>query len=175
MAQAFGAADGAAFHQVGNHRQVGAGLFGAFFHRAHALPDFQADVPEQGQEAFDGVAENLVVGAVQQDQQVDVGVGVQFAATVAADRHQGDVGVFAPVELVPGLLQDVIDEPGAVLDEPADIPSAAKAFVEHFTCLTNGFLEGGDRACLQGQFRLELAAVEQFGIHLRHRLAFLSI
>ncbi|MNJ42568.1 hypothetical protein D3C77_375400 [compost metagenome] len=30
LAQVLGAGDGAAFHQVGDNRQVGAGLFGAF-------------------------------------------------------------------------------------------------------------------------------------------------
>jgi hypothetical protein len=69
-----GPADGAAFHQVGDDREVGAGLLGALVHGAHALADFQADVPQQRQKALDGVAE-LLIGAVQQDQQVDVGVG----------------------------------------------------------------------------------------------------
>ncbi len=47
LAQTLGAADGAAFHQVGDHSQVGAGLFCAFVDRAHALADFQTDVPQQ--------------------------------------------------------------------------------------------------------------------------------
>ncbi|MNX81951.1 hypothetical protein D3C86_1136590 [compost metagenome] len=116
-----------------------------------------------------------MVGTVQQDQQVDIGIRVQFATAVAADRDQRDVGVLAPAELLPGLLQDVIDEPGAILDQPANVPAIAKACVEHLAGLADRLLEGRDRACLQGQFSLELAAVEEFGIHLRHRLAFLSI
>ena len=175
LAQALGAADGAAFHQVGDHRQVGTGFFGAFVHRAYALADFQADVPQQRQKALDGIAKGLMIGLVQQDQQVDVGVGMQFAATVAADRHQGDIGVETPIELLPGLLQDVIDEPGAVLDQAANIPAAAKARIEHLAGLADGLLEGGDGACLQCQLGLELATVEEFGIHLGHRSAFLSI
>lgn len=168
LAQVLGAGNGAAFHQVGDHRQVGAGLVGAFLHRTHALADFQADVPQQRQEPFDGVTENFMIGAVEQDQQIDVGVGVQFAAPVAADRDQRDVGILAPVELLPGLLQDVIDEPGAVLDQPPNVPATAKALVEHFVGLADRLLERRDGACLQGQFSLELAAVEEFGIHLRH-------
>lgn len=116
-----------------------------------------------------------MIGAVQQDQQVDVGVGVQLTATVAADGHQGDIGVFTPVELFPGLLQDVVDEPGAVLDQSTNVPATAKARIEHFAGLANSLLEGEDGACLQGQFSLELATVEEFGIHLGHRSAFLSI
>ncbi|MNE60054.1 hypothetical protein D3C80_1551780 [compost metagenome] len=114
-----------------------------------------------------------MVGAVEQDQQVDVGVGVQFAAPVTAGGDQGNIGVFAPGELIPGLLQDVVDEPGAVLDQPADLATAAKTVVEHLAGLADGFLEGSDGACLEGQFRLELAAIEQLGIHLGHREAFL--
>ncbi|MNL39006.1 hypothetical protein D3C87_1612590 [compost metagenome] len=57
-----------------------------------------------------------MVGAVEQNQQVDIGIRVQFATTVTADRDQRDIGVFTPVELIPGLLQGVIDEPGAILD-----------------------------------------------------------
>lgn len=173
QAQWLWAGDGAAFHQVGDDRQVGAGLLGAFIDGAHALADFQADIPQQCEEALDGVAVLLVLGGIEQDQQVDVGVGVQFAAAVAAHRHQGDAVRFAPVELVPGLLQDVVDEPGAVLDQPADLAAFAETLVEHFASHADGFLEGGDGACLEGQFRLELAAVEQLGIHLGHRVAFL--
>lgn len=174
LAQAFRAGDGAAFHQVGDHRQVGAAFHGALGHRAHALADFQADVPQQRQKPLDGVAENFLVFAVQQDQQVDIGIGVQLAAAVAADCQQGDVGVFVPVKLLPGLLQDVIDEPGAVLDQPANVAAAAKALVERIAGGADGFLERRDRAGLEGEFGLELAAIEQLRIHLGHRMAFLE-
>ncbi|MNE28757.1 hypothetical protein D3C80_1222130 [compost metagenome] len=169
LAQALGAGDGAAFHEVGDDREIGPGLFGALIDRAHALADFQADIPEQGQEAFDGIAKDLVVGAVEQDQQVDVGIGVQFPPAIAANGHQGDIGVIAPVELVPGLLQDVVDQPGAVLDQPANLAAIAKTCVEHFAGLADSLLEGGDGARLQGQFGLELAAVEQLRVNLGHR------
>ncbi len=46
LAQLFGAGDGAAFHQVGDDREVGARLLGAFVDCAHALADFQPDVPQ---------------------------------------------------------------------------------------------------------------------------------
>jgi hypothetical protein len=158
-----GAGNGPALHEVGHHRQVSAGLDGAFVDRANALADFQADVPQQRQKTLDGITENFMVGAVQQDQQINVGVRVQLATAVAADRDQRDVGVFAPVELIPGLLQDVIDEPGAILDQPTNVPAAAKAPVEHLAGLANRLLEGRDGASLQGQFSLELAAVESSG------------
>jgi hypothetical protein len=127
LAQALWAANGTAFHQVGDDRKVGAGLDGTFVHRANALADFQADVPQQRQKTLDGITKNFMIGAVEQNQQIDIGKGVQLTTTVATDRDQGDVGVFAPVELLPGLLQDVIDEPGAILDQPADLAAVAKA------------------------------------------------
>ncbi len=114
-----------------------------------------------------------MVGTVEQDQQINVGIGVQLATTVAAYRHQSDVGVFAPVELLPGLLQDVVDKPGAVLDQAADVAAIAKTRVEDLAGLADRLLERRDRTRFEGQFSLELAAVEEFGIHLRHRLAFL--
>lgn len=174
LTQGLGAGDGAAFHQVGDYRQVGTGLFGALVDGAHALADFQANVPQQGQKALDGVSVLLVLGSAQQNQQVDVRVRVQFTAPVAAHRNQGDAALVAPVELVPRLLQDIVDEPGAGLDQRADVAAGAKTFVEHLAGQADGFLEGGDGARLEGQFRLELATVEQLGVHLGHRVTFLS-
>ncbi len=116
-----------------------------------------------------------MLSRTEQDQQVDVRVRVQFATPVATDGDQGDAVGVAPVELVPGLLQDIVDEPRPVLDQPADFAAAAKTLVEHLAGLADGFLEGGDGARLEGQFRLELAAIEQLGIHLGHRVAFLSL
>ena len=144
LTQSLGAGNRAAFHQIGDDGQVGAGLGGAFVHRAHALTDFQTDVPQQRQKTLDGIAENFMVGAVQQDQQIDIGIGMQFAAAVAADCQQGDVGVFAPVELLPGLLQDVVDEPGAVFDQSADVPARLRSGRRATSRgLADGLLEGG--------------------------------
>ncbi|MCY1433045.1 hypothetical protein D9M71_490640 [compost metagenome] len=175
LTQGLGAGDGAAFHQVGDHRQVGARLAGAFLHRAHALTDLQADVPQQGEEALDRSAQAFVLRAVEQDQDVDVGVWVQLAAAVAADRDQGDGVAVAPVEARPGLAEDLVDEPGAVGDQAADVAAEGKAPVERLGSLADCFLEGGDRAALQGQFGLELAAVEQLVIHFHRRHRAISI
>lgn len=101
--------------------EVGAGFFAAFGHRAHALADFQADVPQQRQKTLDGIAKISWSALSSRISRSMSEVGVQLAAAVAADHHQGDIGVFAPTELFPGLLQDVIDEPGAVLDQPTDV------------------------------------------------------
>ncbi|MCY1184075.1 hypothetical protein D9M73_247390 [compost metagenome] len=98
---------------------------------------------------------------------------VQFAAPVATHGDQRDVGVVAPVEALPGRPQDLVDEPGAVFYQATDVAAAGETVVEYVAGLANGLLEGSDGAGLQGQFRLELAAVEQLGIHLRHGAAFL--
>ena len=58
--------------------------------------------------------------------------------------------------------------------EAANVAAIAKTLVEHLASLADGFLEGGDGARLEGQFRLELATVEQLGVHLGHRVTFLS-
>ncbi|EKG33025.1 hypothetical protein Pav631_1474 [Pseudomonas avellanae BPIC 631] len=98
---------------------------------------------------------------------------MQLAAPVAADCQQGDVGVFTPFELIPGLLQDVVHEPGTILDQATDIAARPEPVVEDVSCSADRFLERRDGAGLQGQFGLKLAAIEQVWIYLRHGTAFL--
>ncbi len=83
-----GAGQQARFHDVGGDGDVALRLVDALRDVAHAVTDFQADVPEQGQKTFDGLAPGLVIGAVEQDHQVDIGTGQQFAAAVTADGDQ---------------------------------------------------------------------------------------
>lgn len=168
LAQAFGAGDGAAFHQIGDHGQVGAAFLCALVDRAYALPDFQADVPQQRQKPLDGFTENFVVVAVQQDQQVDVRVRMQLAAPVATHCQKRDVGVFTPFELIPGLLQDVIDKPCPVLDQSSNVTARPEALIKDVSRSADGLLERSDGAGFQGQFGLELATIEQVWIYLRH-------
>ena len=173
LAQVLGAGNGAAFHQVGDDGQVGTGFVGALGDRAYALADFQADVPQQHEETFDRVAKQLLILVFQQDQQVDIRVRVQFAAAIAADSHQADGRLVAPGEAIPGFAQDLVDAPGTVFDQAANVAITHETCVEHVIDLPQGFLEGGNRAGLARQLRLELAAVKQLGINLRHITAFL--
>ena len=115
LAQVLGAGQGTAFHEVGDHRQVGQRLGGAFAQGSDALPHGQAHVPQQGQEAFDGVTEALLLFFGEQDEQVDVRVRMQFATAIAAHREQGDA-IVRPTEATPGRDQHLVDEPGAILD-----------------------------------------------------------
>ncbi len=64
LAQAFGPGDRAAFHQVGEDRQIGTCFVGALGDRAYRLPDFQADIPEQREKAFDRITEDFLVAFV---------------------------------------------------------------------------------------------------------------
>ena len=54
----------------------GTGFVGALGDRTYALADFQADVPQQHEEAFNRVAKQLLILVFQQDQQVDIRVRV---------------------------------------------------------------------------------------------------
>ncbi len=128
----------------------------------------QADVPQQRQKPLDGFAKNFVVVAVQQDQQIDVRVRVQLATAVATHCQQRDVGVFAPLELIPGLLQDVIDKPCPVLDQSSNVAARPEALIKDVSRSAYGLLERSDGAGFQGQFGLELATIEQVWIYLRH-------
>src|SRR5690606_38055738 len=146
----------------------------ALIQRANAVADFQADVPEQGKETLDGFAKQLVIVFSQQNQQINIRIRMQFATTVAADRHEGDVGMLAPGEAVPGATQDLIDEPGAIFNQAADIAALSESLVEHAASAANCLFEGWDGAALERKFGLELTGVEQFGIHLGHGCGLVS-
>ncbi len=93
---------------------------------------------------------------------------MQLAPSVAADCNQRDIGALVPFEAVPCRAQDLIDEPGPVLDQPADVTAGPEALVEHLARLADRLLVGGDGAGLERQFRLELATIEQFRVDLGH-------
>ena len=152
------------FHQVGDDGDVGRRLLLALFNAAHTLSDFQADIPKQQQKGFDGVAVGFDI-APQQDQQVDVRVRVQLAATVAADRQQRDAGVASAGQTRPGLLQNLIGNPGTFVDQLMNVAALGKTLGQHGVSLTYGLFEGRDRAALESQFGLKLAGIEKRVIH----------
>ena len=67
---------------------VGGALALAVVDRAHAVADLEPDVPQEREEALDALVAVGDLALRQQDQHVDVGAGVQFAAPVAADGDQ---------------------------------------------------------------------------------------
>ncbi len=89
------------------HRDVGRCFDQAFVDGADAVPDFQAEIPEQLHDFFQLGAQGRIGNTVQQDQDIDVGMRKQFAAAVAADCHQRRVLRHAVV--VPGAGQYAVD------------------------------------------------------------------
>ena len=65
------------------------GLAQAFLDRARRLADFEAEVPQQVEQRLDHLLGVRGLLVRQQKHQVDVGVGRQLAAAIAADRDQG--------------------------------------------------------------------------------------
>ena len=97
-----------------------AGHFGlAFGDRAHAVPDLEADVPEQPDEALDEWRARGVERPRQQHQHVDVGVREELAAAVAADGDERDVGG-APL-LGPDAGEHAIDETRVLAQQPGRV------------------------------------------------------
>ena len=85
----------AGFEQGRLDRDVALGFVQALVDAAHAVADVEADVPQQADQLFElrrgrGVLGGMVVIG-QQDQQIDVGTRVEFAAAVSADGGQGQV------------------------------------------------------------------------------------
>ena len=82
----------AGFQQCGLDRNVTLGFVQAVIDAAHAMTDIEPDVPQQPDQFLQlrrGHGARLRVSFVgQQDQQIDVGTGIEFAATVAANSGQ---------------------------------------------------------------------------------------
>ncbi len=154
------------FHQVGDHGHIRARLVLALADAAHRVADFQADIPQQGEKTADRLVVVLAAAAIaQQDQQVDVRMGVQFAASVAADCQQGDIRLHRAVEGGPGLAQDLVGQPGAVVDQFVNVPLALETGLEYVAGVPQGVLERPGRAARGGQVLAELTRVKQFVIH----------
>ena len=60
----------------------------AFRNSAHAVRNGKAGIPHQLNKLFDAETNGFRWRAVKQDEQVDIGAGVQLAAPVTADGNQ---------------------------------------------------------------------------------------
>ena len=78
----------ARLHQRREHRDVAARLRLAIVERPHAVADLEPDVPQEREEPADRLVRVVLGRAVEQDEQVDVGLRMQLAAAVAADRDE---------------------------------------------------------------------------------------
>jgi hypothetical protein len=133
------------FHQRGEHGDVLAGLGLAVGERAHAVADFQADIPQEGQEAphLHVALEPAVVG--QQQHQVDVGLRMQLAAPVAADREQIGAAAQRSGEVPPDGEDHLVDDSGALVHQRFDRLIAHKALIEPLPGVGQRLAERGDR------------------------------
>ncbi len=124
--ECFGARNQARLHQRRRHRQVRDGLLDALLHGAHAVPDVEADIPQRGNECRQRVLRVGVDRLRQQQHDVDVGAGVQFAAAVAANGHERHVlGQLAHVGL-PQVAEQFVDSRRALVYEVDDGLSGEK-------------------------------------------------
>ncbi len=103
------AGDMARFQQVGLHGHVR--RFGeAIGNGAHAVADFQPDVPQFPDQLLQLLLQRFVRLLRQQDEQVDVGLRVELGAAVAAHCDQRQIG--GEAEQPPDLAQMVVEQSG---------------------------------------------------------------
>ena len=81
----------ASLQQVSLHRHIR--RFGhAVAHGADAVSDLQPNVPQYADQFLQALLQGCIRLLMQQDQQVYVGMGIQLAASIAAHRHQRQLG-----------------------------------------------------------------------------------
>src|SRR5690606_26328199 len=122
--------DGTRFHQAGGHGDVLQGLLAALGNAAQAVANVQIGVPQQGKERGQLLLVAVDIFLASQDQQVDVGVGVQFAASVTANGQQADVIVRPDVKLA-GAAQHLVHEPGAPQHQLDDVLASGVAGIQY--------------------------------------------
>jgi len=100
----------ARFHERGADGDVFGRAIDAALHGAHAVADFEADVPECADQLLDLLLAGLGDSVVEQNQEVDVRPGIELAAAVAAG---GDERSALEPGIAPHFADAAIDE-GAV-------------------------------------------------------------
>ena len=110
---------------------------------------FEADVPEEGQEPAECLVPFFRVPLRQEDHHVDVGAGVQLAASVAADGDQREFTGADPGMQVPGAHQHGVDQAGAVEDQRVDRLVGLEAPAQVAVAVTDGGTEFRGRIARQ--------------------------
>ena len=82
------------------------------------MADVELQVPQQPDEGRDVVPNRA--GSLREDEQVDVGMGVQFAASIPADGQQCEV-VVALEPVLPDFRQERVDEPRPFRHQLVDV------------------------------------------------------
>ena len=113
-----GPGDQPRFEHRRQHGDVARRLFAALVERAHAVPEGEPEVPQQPDEVLDGRPVRRVGRLLQQDQDVDVRMGEELSAAVAADRDQrrprGDAARLGDFP------QQVVDRPRQAMQQAVD-------------------------------------------------------
>ena len=92
------------------------------------MSHFQARVPEEGEEGFNAGLEGFLRARLYQQQQINIGSGQQIPAPVAAHRNQRHGR--AVYMTLPGMGQQPVDQPGALVDDVTDRVAGGKAPVQ---------------------------------------------
>ena len=118
----------AGFHQGGLHRQIPGGITQALFRCAHAMRDFQTNVPKEADQGSQMGGQRLVGFFRQQQEQVDIRSRPQFTASVAAGGEQGQGG--RNLQRLPAFAQHFVDQATACLEQGQRIRGLKKALLE---------------------------------------------
>ena len=131
--------------QAGADGDVGGGLALALVGGAHRVPELQPDVPERRQQRLDERGFGGCRRLRQQDQHVDVGMGEELAAAVAADGDQRRTGGGA--ELGPHRAQQAVDQARVPAEEAGGVRRGEKGVPQDRTAaLELGAVRGEARA-----------------------------
>ena len=118
------------FNQVSGDAEVRQPLQQALFEGAHAVADFQFNIPQQRQQLADLL--RLLIGELfaAQYQQIDIRKRVQFAAAVTADGDQRDVVNGTETVLDPQPLEQLIDKFGTCFNQSFRGNTAIKSLAQ---------------------------------------------
>ena len=122
----------------------------AIVDRAHAVADFQADVPHEREEALEIRLPRRGLALRQQHHDVDVGAQVQLAAAVAADGDQRELAHVLAEMLRPGGLEQRVDQARAIAHQPFDRLVVVEALLEAVVAF-------GERGAKRGDVLLGVA------------------
>ncbi len=155
----------AAFQQVGDYAEIIGRFFTALCQRTYAMADLQPEIPQEGDELADGIGQRSFRLVLQQDQQIDVRMGVQLATAVTANCHQGNSGcVTFQTVLLPCLLQQLVNHCSAGGDQLIDVMAVEKTLIQHQAGMFQCLAEDGPGLCVTAEALAERFAVKQLKI-----------
>ena len=106
------------------------------------------------------VDQELRYRQAQQDQDVDIGIGVQLAPAISPYGDQGDVGVVCRDEVAPGPQQQLVHQPGVLMDQYGHRFTAVEALIDCGVARIQGGAEQCHRVVGGRQLGIEAPAIE---------------